>query len=231
MEKCLCIILLYFLLPISHSECNIDTPILTETGCQLKYCSKAEFDSGDCVIDNSIAKTQWLNNIISIDFFDKLRFGRFALNSKGDLIFECSAEATDTQDQNGIRVFYWLNQDGSFYFEDDTGRKVSTKNIVVKGYNDTIAQRYQSPIIFVRTNDIEEYLISISLWLGDTEYYDFKNNEVSFVSTIEFSNYNVYSTVSTLIEIGNGSTKEYLHTFIGQHKDDQSYQFFYLISH
>ena len=91
-------------------------PILTENGCELKYCSKAEFDSGDCVKDNSIAKTQWLNNIVSIDFINKLRFGRFALNSKGDLIYECSAEATENQNQDGIRVFYWLNQDGSFFF-------------------------------------------------------------------------------------------------------------------
>ena len=117
-----------------------------------------------------------------------------------------------------------------FFFEDDTGEKVPTKNIEVKGYNDTIALRYQSPIIFVKTNEIEEYLISISLWLGDTEYYDFINNKVSFVNTIEFSNYNVYSTISTLMEIDNGNTKEYLHTFIGQNKDDQSYQSFYLIS-
>ena len=110
----------------SHCECPIDQPILTSNGCELKYCLKWEFDSGQCKIDNPIIKTQWINDIILFNF-DKLRYGSFTINSKGDMIFECSVE-----EAKGIRVFYWLNQDGSFYFENENGEKIPTKIITVK---------------------------------------------------------------------------------------------------
>ena len=90
---------------ISHSECDINAPILTPTGCQLKYCSKNEFDSGACIIDNSIVKTQWLNDIIIFDS-NKLRYGSFTINSEGDMIYECSTE----KDPKGKRVAYWLKK-------------------------------------------------------------------------------------------------------------------------
>ena len=109
-------------------ECDKDTPILTQNGCEIKYCTKENFASGECSVNNTIIKTQWLNNIILFDF-DKLRFGSFTINSKGDLIFECST------DENGIRLFYWLNKNGSYHFENENGEKVPTKTIIVKDGN------------------------------------------------------------------------------------------------
>jgi hypothetical protein len=65
----------------SYCECDKNTPILTRNdGCQLRYCSKDEFDSGDCSIDNQIIKTQWLNDIILFNS-EKFRYGSFAINS------------------------------------------------------------------------------------------------------------------------------------------------------
>ena len=56
----------------SHSECEIDNPILTTNGCQMQYCSKSQFDNGECSINNTIIKTQWLNDIILFDFDKKI---------------------------------------------------------------------------------------------------------------------------------------------------------------
>ena len=206
-----------------YSECEINTPILTQNGCQLKYCSQESFNSGECTVNNPIIKTQWLNDIILFNF-DILRYGNFAINSKGDMIFECLTEET-----NGIRLFYWLNNDGSFYFENENGEKVPTKIFIVKD-GDQLLRGYETQSIFISlNNDDKEYLLSISLYLGYVELYDLENNKVTFVSTINFTNYNIFSINSILLANNNGNSKEYLFTFIGQEKEDQEYNNFYLI--
>ena len=43
---------------IFKCECERNTPILTQNGCELKYCSKESFDSGECSVNNTIIKTQ-----------------------------------------------------------------------------------------------------------------------------------------------------------------------------
>ena len=214
---------------ICHCECDIDTPIFIENECKLQYCTKNQFDSGDCTIKNDTAKIQWLNNIILIDFY-KLRFGNLAMNSNGDMIFECSDEEI-----KGKRVFYGLKKDGSFYFNDENGNKVPTKIITVIDETQTedikkYPPRYESSITFISINN-NEYLFSISLHTTMVEIYDLENNEVSFFSTIDFTSaYNIYTFISILIEIKNCNNKQYLHTFIGQKEEDQSYHNFYLIS-
>ena len=207
---------------ISCSECDRDNPILTSNGCEMIYCSKESLESGECSVNNTIIKDQWLNDIISFDF-EKLRYGAFAINSKGEMIYECSGEAV-----NGKRVFYGLKVDGSFLFENENGEKVPTKIIIVKD-GENFIERYQSQIIFVSFNNNKECLLSIGLYTSCFELYDFEDNEVSTVSTINFTNYNIYSTVSSLMKNNNDNFQEYFYTFIGQEKEDQSYHNFYLI--
>ena len=213
---------------ISHCECGIDTPIFSEGECRLKYCTQSQFDSEFCKIDNKIVKAQWLNDIILFDF-DKLRYGSFAMNSNKDMIYECSVE-----EAKGTRVFYWLKRNGSYFFKDENGKGVSTKIIIVKDETQTDESkkypiRYESNNIVVSANN-KEYLISISLYLGMVEYYDLENNIVSFVSTLNFTGFNIYSTISNLIEIRNNGNKQYLHTLIGRNKDNTNWNNFYLIS-
>ena len=213
---------------ISHCECEIDTPILVENQCKLQYCTKSQFDSGYCIINNDIAKTQWLNNIIILDFY-KLRFGNFAMNSNGDMVFECADE-----ERKGKRVFYGLKKDGSFYFKDEYGNKVPTKILTVEDETQNedgnrYPERFESTNTFVWINN-NEYLISISLHTTLVELYDLENNEVSFVSVIDFTSHNIYSKIGNIIEIQNANNKQYLYTFIGQKKENQLYQNFYLIS-
>ena len=67
-SKCLfyfCQILLLF--NIIHLEaplCSRDYPIEISNECKLEFCEKEHFDSNYCIKNNSIIKTQWLNNII-----------------------------------------------------------------------------------------------------------------------------------------------------------------------
>ena len=200
--------------PLSNSECGRDSPIYSDNYCQLKYCTKEEFASGYCKIDNQIIKTQWLNNIISFDS-SKFRYGCFTLNSEGDMIYICS-------DSNGNRLFYWLNYDGSFAFEDN-GKKVPVKIIYIEG------NRYESGFSSVKASNNNEYLLSISLWQGNTEYYDFKNNKFSKILTNDFTQNDVFSygLPNNIIEIGN---KEYLYTFIGRKDEKDIYNNYHFYS-
>ena len=210
---------------IIHTECNKDTPILTSTGCKMQYCTKAQFTSGECSVNNTIIKTQWLNDIILLDY-DKFRYGSFTINSKGDMIYECSVENTK------IRLFYWIKSDGSFQFENENGEKMPTKTILVQnadGDANSFPKRYESQIVSVLVNNIGEYLITISLWEGYMEYYDLENIDYSFIYAMDFTNYDIHSYVGNLNEIKNGDTREYWHTFIGQDKNDRSQNNFYLI--
>ena len=211
---------------ITHCEdCEKDTPILTSTGCKMQYCTKSEFDSGDSSINNTIIKTQWLNDIILFDFDKNIRYGSFTINSKGDMIYECSVKNT------AIRLFYWIKRDGSFHFKNDNGETIPTKIIILPN-GDIFPKRFESQIIFVLANDNSERenLISISLWEGSTEYYNFENMDYSFFLSINFTNYDIHSQIGNLLEIKNGNITTYLHTFIGQEKDDRDQTNFYLIS-
>ena len=49
-------------------ECERSTPIKFNDGpCELRFCSAEEIRDGQCVIDNEIVKTQYLNDIINLD--------------------------------------------------------------------------------------------------------------------------------------------------------------------
>ena len=61
---------LLFLIPkINNQECPENTPIQTSGSCQSIYCNEDEFQNGDCIINNSIIKTQWLNKF----FFSNMK--------------------------------------------------------------------------------------------------------------------------------------------------------------
>ena len=221
----------------SLCECDRNSPILKNEECQLIYCSENDFSLGVCSINNTIIKNQWLTDIKIFNDY-KLRYCTLAINSKGDMIAEFSQEEAD-----GIRVFYGLKQNGDFYFKNEKNLSTSTKIMKMENCGKN-PNRYESDIIFYSLNnnnsnddnieniDNKEYLMSISLFEGLAEFYDFEKNNYSCVSTIEFTGYNIYSYANPLIEIkniNNTNNKEYLYIIIGQDKSDlNSYQHFYL---
>ena len=76
---------------ILSDECSRDAPIKNkENNCESKYCTEDEISKGDCIIENEIIKTQWLNNIINIEI-SFLRYVNFASYSNGDMILQSGA--------------------------------------------------------------------------------------------------------------------------------------------
>ena len=221
--KILILLMILLQFPLSKSECTIEQPILKNGNCELTYCSEEEFSSGVCTISNDIIKTQWINNITTFKDYDKMRYNNLAVNYKGDLVLEIS---TQKSDYKGIRYFYGLKKDGSYLFQDENNQSVPTKIITVKD-GDTQIIRYESVTIFISlkndNNDDKEYLLSIGSNKDSfVELYDLENGNVSYVNTFDFTSHQIFSTISTIMELKNGETnlKEYLYIFSGRDESD-----------
>ena len=95
-----------FLIKSIKSQCGRDTPILFDNTCQLKACSKEQFENKECKIENKIIKTQWLTSIIQIGDKD-YRYINFVDFSNGDMVVETSACPSHDE-----RMFYGITSDG-----------------------------------------------------------------------------------------------------------------------
>ena len=95
------IIFLTFIAYSSLLECERDKPILKDNNCVSTYCDESQFNSGECIINNSIIKKRWINNIIKIE------------NTNGELSFAFDKEqgnflfATSSSNNEEI-IFYGM---------------------------------------------------------------------------------------------------------------------------
>ena len=89
-----------------NNECNRSTPIKFNDGpCELRFCSAEEIRDGQCVIDNEIVKTQYLNEIINLDaIHDNSKF-HLTKYSNGSLVSIISYSIPP----ESFRQFYGLN--------------------------------------------------------------------------------------------------------------------------
>ena len=106
------IVFFFHLFKIIMNECERDTPIrLSNDTCVLQYCSKEEYDSGECTLNNTLIKTQFPNKIIIIGE-EKFRYINFLTLSNGDMIIE-----TSPYPANNKRIFYGLKSNGRYFFK------------------------------------------------------------------------------------------------------------------
>ena len=212
------IITFFFLIKIckSDNQCDYDTPIYKDSSCQLVYCTESQFKDETCIIKNNKMKSQWMNNIIVFNEV-KYRYCNIVINSQGDLIAEYS-----TEENNGIRLFYALKQNGNIYFTNSENAEIPTKKIIV-GVGGSTPIRLESENFLItlnNTEDTNQYLISISYYTGYIELFDLDLNLISLLSSDDFTGYRIYSRRSQLIELNiNDNEKQYLHLFVGQIKN------------
>ena len=103
-------------------ECSKDTPIKYQNKCSLKYCTESEFINGNCVVNNNIIRTQWLNNIILIgDISYKYSYPYFDLDN--NLII--ATYPYDDNEESEIyrsRIFYGIQTNGRpLFYNKKTG--------------------------------------------------------------------------------------------------------------
>ena len=231
------IILLILLLTIKYSfqtECEKSTPIKKlDNKCYLTFCTKSQFRNGECIISNSVTKTQWLTNIIDVGIKD-FRFINFALTTKNDLLLQTTAYPS-TQDN----YFFGIKSNGRPYFT-LKGKEVSI--IRFSCLDSEFRTRYNGKFINLimedESNNIKELFMSIGKDENNVEIFDFENNEIIIVPSKEMIEYYIRSKKFSLIHFidNNNNKNTYLLAFIGKSVEDnddglyyalQKYEFFY----
>jgi len=169
----LCFIFTFHL--IFCSDCDRSTPILIGTECKSTYCTKEQFQSGDCQIKNEIIKTQWLTNIISIGE-ENSRFINFANFSNGTMIIEVSSDPGDTK-----RTFFGLNPDGSYLFNEENNQFTMTAS----SSNNKRQYSENFCVTIIEDESPKQYIVSIANEDQYIELYDFENNHIYEVKSQE----------------------------------------------
>ena len=191
--------------------CEREYPIYKNGYCLSIYCTETEFKNNICSIENDIIKNQWLNNFIVFDEYN-FRFTNKVINDDGDFILITSPM------YSGVRLFYVLKKNGTFYFKNKDNQEISTKTIVVKD-GDSISIRSYSQVFFIKIknnsffNTNKQYLVSISSFFGYFELYDLEDENllISKLPTQNFTEHLIATIKDSLIELPNN---EYLYTFI-----------------
>ena len=194
MKKYIPIFILFALFDIILNECNLENPILLKNGtCVSHYCGQKDFISNDCIIDNSIIKIQWLNNIIRVggDTFRYLNFVKF---SNGDLVFETTPYSYNDPKRN----FYGLKKNGRYYFRDKENNKMTSFFSLDNGQK----TKYES-INAIISNNGKEYFMSIGRLMTHTEIFDFEDGKIYGAKTIDFISYNNSNIVDTLVYLNS----------------------------
>ena len=164
-------------------ECPIDKPILDNFDvCSSKYCSRNDFETEECKIDNDIIRTQWLNRMDLIGE-NGFRFVSMATFSNGDLILE-----TISDSDNIKRYFYGLSKNGNYLFKNEMGKPfflMEVNNIVGKDSYFNIFTVFSNK---ENNNDKKEYLIFIFNENNKTELYDLENRKAFIMELPDSSN-------------------------------------------
>ena len=198
------IIIFLYLFNKILNECDRENPIKFINGsCSFPYCEKNEYNSGECMIDNKIIRTQFPNNIIFVGT-KSLRYLNFITFSNGDMLFQ-----TSSYPGNNMRIFYGLKKNGRGYFiEENTTNE--TPFFSLKEENNKQYKFESTNSIYIK--DGKECFISLGRMDSYCEIFDYEKKVLISEKSntlISFVNYNYRSN---LIKINSNSNSYILST-------------------
>ena len=209
------IFLFFSIIKSSLTECPRDEPILKNGSCRLEYCSDYDFESKECIINNSIIKTQWINNIIIIGdlFYRYINLGSF---SNGDMIVE-----TNAYPANKRRMFYGLKQNGRPLFT-MSGMELSYYLIDFSGENEG---KFESEAAMItETTYGREFYFSVSNSDCNAEIIDYEKKNIYYKPSKDFaSGHNIVSLRYNIFkDIYSYSNNYHYFCFIGEILDGEN---------
>ena len=147
------------------SECNFTYPIMRGNECISFGCSRYDFISEVCILENDIVKTQRLTSVIN---FSEENYEYIIINTtpNGNLI------ASSTIWGNTLKYYFGLKKNGRPYFY--INNKEST-NVTINSDKG----RLEGNIFAINingTHDDKEYIISFGNSESNFELYDFESN-------------------------------------------------------
>ena len=166
-------------------ECSKETPIKIGSNCLLQYCTEQQYKDKECIIDNQIIKTQWLNNIIRIGE-KNFRYINFAIYSNGDLVVQTTSCPCSSK-----RMFYGIKSNGRAFFNNITdSKKTYFYSIEAKDQpSNTGSCKYEGESFIAKINDGankgKEYVVNFSKTSQYTELYLFDENDSNQIPSSE----------------------------------------------
>ena len=207
------IFLIFSLIELAFNLCDRETPILLDNGtCVSIPCISNQSSLGECIINNDIIKTQWLNNIIIIGN-DKSMYIKFAEYSNEDLVILVEDDIGSL-----YRFFYGIKQNGRPLFTDSNNDETPYKFMTAEKGNNGHTER---DVCIITTNsNKEEYLINIGKNInGSIELFDFESDEIYTKSTAEFIGGDIYNSIGTCINTKKDNAFYFLHGSLEYNKD------------
>ena len=183
------LIFFYINIKPAASECPRDQPISISGECKLEYCTKNQFESKYCIINNSYAKTKWINNLIFIGEL-YFRYINFATYSEGHLVLE-----TTCYPVNPKRMFFGIKQNGRPFFTNKTNNEETF--YYSKTLDSENEKSLESKVFIIKesTDNGKEYFLSLSKLECNAELFDF-DNDIVYKKTI--SDFTTLSSIFSL---------------------------------
>ena len=186
-------IFIFTIFKLISNECIRDTPLKLVNNSCMSQCSEEQFKSSQCIIDNQIIKTQWLNNIISIKE-GGFKYLNIVIYPNGDMVIETHPFPKDRK-----RILYGLKQNGRFFFRDDDYNETPILTLFTEeGKKD----KFESAISFLILNN-KEYILSIGRLDSYTEIFDFEKKEIYSNLTTSLFGYSPNNYRGNLINLNN----------------------------
>ena len=177
------------------SDCNKTHPILKNNKCDSIYCSPEDYNSLVCIVNNSIAKIQWLTHIIPISNLN-FRYIHPFLTKNKDLIIQTTSILGTAQ-----RRYYGLTNEGRYYFTDSKGEETPYYSIDVKGSCEDL-YKYEGTATSVQfENDDNDYFLSVGINDSYIELIDHKKNTITRKLSKEFYLESIVSEISSIFPV------------------------------
>ena len=204
------LLIIFQLIQYIKSDCNKTYPILKNNKCDSIYCTQQDYNSSKCMVNNSIAKTQWLNNIIPISELNYRYIHPFLTKNK-DLIIQTTSVLGTPE-----RRYFGLTNEGRYYFTDSKGEETPYYSINAEGDSlEDFLYKFEGTATSVQfENDDNDYFLSVGNRDSYAELIDYKRNTITRKLSKEFYYVYIVSEISsifplTIMPIDSNDHKKY----------------------
>ena len=179
------------------TDCDKTFPILKNNKCYSIYCSPQEYNSSVCMVNNSIAKIQWLTNIIPISDV-KFRYIHPFLTKNKDFIIQTTSALGTAK-----RRYYGLTNEGRYYFTNSKGEETPYYSIDAKGSSENeFLYKYEGTATSVQfENDDNDYFLSVGSKDSYAELIDYKRNTITRKLSEKFYFVYIVSEISSIFPL------------------------------
>ena len=145
--------------------------------CVMKYCTDEDFKNNICIKDNSIIRTQWLNNIIQFGD-ENCSFPKIVKYSSGeDIVVVCQL----FPEKSYSSYFYGLKENGRpLFIKDGKETPYYPLNNYINSENGKSDYCYNSEFLMIKKKPEEkDYLLKIGMNNNFIELYNFENKDIN----------------------------------------------------